>query len=191
MMPIFHLIIAHLLGDFVFQPNSLIKWKHASWRGTLVHALIVTAFSALLVFPYMISLKAFYLMFLLFAAHFAQDNLKIIYQKRAAGKQSLWPFFLDQALHIFFIWVFGGALAELPSLVLPVNFAVVYESQNLTILASLAIFFTFTLDIVKFEIFRIGHGKAKYHRDYCGITHRLLAFIVSYTLFLVVLALSQ
>lgn len=191
MMPVYYLIIAHLLGDFVFQPNALIKWKHESWRGTLAHAFIVTAFSAFLVFPYMITPKAFWLLFLLFAAHFAQDNLKIIWQRREEGKRSLWPFFLDQALHVFFIWVFGSELAKLPSLALPANFQAVYESQNLLLFTGLAIFFTFALDIVKFELFRVKHETAKYHRDYCGISYRLLAFILSYALFLSVLALSQ
>lgn len=191
MMTVFYLIIAHLLGDFVFQPNALIKWKHESWRGTLVHALIVTAFSGILIFPYMITLKAFWLLILLFTAHFAQDNLKIIYQRREYGKRAAWPFFVDQALHVFFIWVFGSEISKLPSLALPANFLEVYQSQNLLLFTGLAIFFTFALDIVKFELFHVKHGAVKYHRDYCGISYRLIAFIVSYALFLMVLALGQ
>lgn len=40
-MPI-AMIVAHLLGDYVFQWNSLAKWKSQAMAGVLVHGAIVT-----------------------------------------------------------------------------------------------------------------------------------------------------
>lgn len=190
-MPILQLIIAHLLGDFVFQPNSLIKWKHESWKGTFVHSLIICGFSALLVFPYLISVKAFFILFLLFLAHFVQDMLKILYQNRANLKPSMWPFFLDQCSHLFFILLFGTEFSKLVHFELPPAFKEIYYSTNLMVFAALALFFTFTMDIVIFEMYRIHHKEAKYRRDYCAIVNRLISFIVLYVVFLLLIAFGK
>ena len=181
-MPLFQLIIAHLLGDFVFQPNSLIKWKHESWKGTFVHSLVITAFSAILVFPYLRSPKAFFILFLLFLAHFVQDILKIVYQARPKAKASMWPFFLDQCSHFFFIFIFASQFAKLGYIKLEENFREIYFSTNLMAFAGLVLFFTFALDIVFFETCRIKNKDLKYKRDYCAIVKRLIYFSVAYAL---------
>ncbi len=36
------MLLAHLLGDFVFQPDFLARWKGHSIRGVLVHGMVVT-----------------------------------------------------------------------------------------------------------------------------------------------------
>lgn len=37
------MLLAHLLGDFVLQPDALAAWKSRDWRGVLLHGLIMFA----------------------------------------------------------------------------------------------------------------------------------------------------
>ncbi len=181
-MPIYQLIIAHLLGDFVFQPNSLIKWKHESWMGTFVHTLVIGFFSSILILPYLNSAKAFLMLFLLFLSHFVQDILKIIYQSRKNAKASILPFFVDQCFHLYFIWLFAGQFAKLGHFKLPEKFSEIYFSTNLMVFVILGIFVTFALDIIFFEAHRVQKRNSKYHRDYCSMVYRLIGFLVVYAL---------
>jgi hypothetical protein len=183
-MVIFHLVIAHLLGDFVFQPNSLIKWKLRSWRGVFVHAFVISLLSLLLVFPYLGDPKAWLLIFFLGLTHFAQDNMKVGYQKLKSAQRSFLPFFLDQVSHVFFIWLFGTQFVDLKMLDLNPNFEFYYTSVPLAIFINLAIFFTFAADIILYEAKRLRNPNLKYHRDTHGIWARLIAFTVSYALLL-------
>ena len=188
-MPIFYLIMGHLLGDFVFQPNSLIKWKFKSWKGTLVHSFVISFFSGVLLFPYLGNSKAWLLLGLMCLGHFAQDCIKVAYMKTERGAAAIWPFFIDQMLHILLICLLGAEFNSLSMINLPTSFLNVYLSENLVIFGILDITFTFALDILKFELYRVKHGQAKYHRDYCGIVHRLLAFVLSFAAFLIVVSL--
>lgn len=186
-MPIFHLITAHLLGDFVLQPNSLVRWKQKSWKGSLVHSLIITCLSLIAILPYLGNFKAWILVAFIGMGHFAQDNLKVLFQKKEEVHPSIWPFFIDQGLHFILIWFFGSEIAVLNPMPLPQNIESLYSSQTLSIFLSLAIFSTFTLDIIRFELCRVGGKACRYHRDIHAIVYRLAAFIVFFTILLYLL----
>lgn len=183
MIVIYYLILAHLMGDFVLQPNSLIKWKFKSWKGVLAHSSVITFLALILLSPYLINSRAWLLIILLALSHFAQDGLKVAYQKWTV-QNSFLPFFVDQVLHIFFIWLFGQQIAALPRVGFSNTFEAYYSSENLLLFLSLAVFFSFTMDIVIYEIRKVRKPKLHYHRDTKGIWHRLAAFFIAYGLFL-------
>ena len=89
--------IAHLLGDFIFQPhiwtikkrNKALTWYH------LWHALVVFFFSYLLSFDYVFFKSAF----LLTLIHFATDIVKSYFQLKYRKKESFY-FFTDQIIHL-------------------------------------------------------------------------------------------
>lgn len=90
------LLLAHLLGDFLLQPNSWVRQKEKlklKAPSLYVHCLIHAALSWLLVFkvtfwPYAV---------VLFLIHLAIDAGKITLQKKHTKHR--W-FFIDQGLHI-------------------------------------------------------------------------------------------
>ena len=99
-MLLLHLVIAHLLGDFVFQSDRLIQKKYRHWGGVLQHASIVTIFNILAIFPFWKQREAWWIIAIIFVVHFVQDVLKVGYEKRYnQKKRSTWPFFLDQIFH--------------------------------------------------------------------------------------------
>ena len=83
------LFAAHLLGDFVCQPASLVKAKQ-TWWGLLVHAVIVTITTAILV-----ATKQWWIYPAVFIGHFCIDATKKI-----VGKDGVYAFLIDQAAHL-------------------------------------------------------------------------------------------
>lgn len=95
------LFLAHLLGDYVFQPNWLVANKHRRW-GLTLHA----AIHFLLMFT-LVGKARFHLLPQLGAltlAHLVIDAMKLYFaQKRPATGRS--AYFIDQAAHLILIAV--------------------------------------------------------------------------------------
>lgn len=95
------LFLAHILGDFVFQPYALVKFKEQSNKGIALHAAIHFALLCLLWWP------THYLLFFGYLAvaliHGVIDRTKITLQKNGVsfGK----GFFGDQVLHFLTLYV--------------------------------------------------------------------------------------
>lgn len=93
-------LIAHLLGDFVFQPHSwtikkkakVITWYHI-WHATVIF-----------IFSYLLSLDYGFLKYaiLLTLIHFTADVLKSYFQLKFRRKESFY-FFTDQMIHLAFM----------------------------------------------------------------------------------------
>lgn len=95
------LILAHLLGDFLFQPRSLLQSKEKRKLGgpaLYIHALIHFALIMLLVWDWSFLKWAV----LIAVLHFAIDTGKIYSQTEATRRLY---FFLDQLAHLLSIWV--------------------------------------------------------------------------------------
>lgn len=89
--------IAHLLGNFIFQPHSWTvkkKRKALTWQH-LWHVLVVFLFSYSLSFDYGFLKSAL----LLTLIHFATDILKSYFQLKYRRKESFY-FFTDQIIHL-------------------------------------------------------------------------------------------
>ena len=182
------LILAHLAGDFLFQPGNLIAWKQKSWLGIFVHVSIIFAINVLLFWPYWDQILLWQMLVVLTTTHFIQDWVKVFYEAHYNEKQKAYPFFVDQFLHILVIFFVGGYLTMHLK---PVSFESsflekLFFNQNLYVYASFLILFSYTLDIVIYQIRRHRNPKLKYHRHYEDMSKRIFAFAVVYAVFLVV-----
>lgn len=96
MIVLLKLLIAHLLGDFILQPDSWVVKKEAkklrAWQ-LYVHALLHGLLAWLLVFSSGFAVWAL----IVAAVHFAIDGLKLVYQTDSTRRS--W-FFVDQFLHL-------------------------------------------------------------------------------------------
>jgi hypothetical protein len=101
----YHLLLAHLLGDYPLQPTWLLREKKR-FRGLLLHAgihfftlVILVGFSRVDLWP---------ILFLLATVHFTIDYAKVSYAKRYPD-QVTGPYLLDQGVHlislVFFTWL--------------------------------------------------------------------------------------
>ncbi|MFP7654665.1 MULTISPECIES: DUF3307 domain-containing protein [Chryseobacterium] len=93
------LILAHLLGDFILQPNSWVADKEnrkLKSRYLYLHVLIHTA----LTFIFLWNLQLWWVAALVGISHFIIDAAKLIFQNIKTKKR--W-FFIDQVLHILVI----------------------------------------------------------------------------------------
>lgn len=96
------LLFAHLVSDFLLQPNALIKWKNRSSWGVFWHSFIVFAISALVLYPYLSVKGVIPILFFAALLHFVQDNCKIASDQH--GKSDfVRHFLLDQLGHLLVI----------------------------------------------------------------------------------------
>lgn len=176
------LLIAHLLGDFVFQSNSLLKKKYETWVGTFQHVLIITVFTILMLFPYWNTSWAWVVVGVIFVMHFVQDLLKVEFDKRFNDKKrSVTPFFVDQVLHISLICLMGRGFQALPTMNLPEWLENLYFSDPVNVLLVSILLLTYTFDITRFQFERHESKTVKsYHPDHKGMTVRVLAFTIIY-----------
>ncbi len=94
-------LLAHMLGDFLLQPNSWVKAKEekkiAAWQ-LYMHSFIHFALIILLVWD----IKFVKWAILLTIIHFITDTIKLYFQNKRTKR--LW-FFADQIIHLAFILI--------------------------------------------------------------------------------------
>lgn len=93
------LIMAHLLGDFILQPNS---WVADKEKNTFMspYLYLHVFIHAVLCFILLWDVQLWWVVALVAVSHFVIDLLKLSFQK--PNNKQLW-FFIDQILHIAFI----------------------------------------------------------------------------------------
>src|SRR3989338_5398495 len=134
-----YFILAHLLGDFVFQPGSLVLWKGRSKKGVFVHTLIHFGINILVLLPFLIN---GYLWLIPAAAiisfiHFWLDQAKINYN--LTHDQKVLPFVVDQLLHLLTIMIVYFFLAEITVTLPQTTFYLVYTDIRIIIFLSFLI----------------------------------------------------
>ncbi|WP_336733079.1 DUF3307 domain-containing protein [Chryseobacterium sp. VD8] len=95
-MVFIQLILAHLFGDFILQPNSWVAEKESKKlrsRYLYLHVLIHTILS----FIFLWNTELWWIAVLIGVSHFIIDAAKLSFQ--TAKSKKIW-FFIDQALHI-------------------------------------------------------------------------------------------
>ncbi len=187
-MTFLHLILAHLLGDFVFQSNDLIQKKYKSWTGTFQHVCIIGTFTILAMLPYWHQREAWLIIGTIFGVHFVQDCLKIELDARYNKKKNTFPFFADQILHVTLIYFLSPWLDEVAPLNLPSWLAALYSSEMVVVYLIGAILLSYTYDITLYQFYR---QKSKTPREYKANIPSMLRRIAAYSVaFLVALFLA-
>ncbi|MBP9792788.1 MAG: DUF3307 domain-containing protein [Flavobacterium sp.] len=103
MILIVKIILAHLLGDFIFQPNNWVQHKEANKlksKYLYLHCLLHGILASLLVFEKEFLLYAFVLM----AIHWCIDAVKLQFQTENTRRK--W-FIIDQMAHLISILIIG------------------------------------------------------------------------------------
>lgn len=98
MIYLLKMMLAHVLGDFVFQPNKWVKDKEAHkiaspylYLHILIHGvLILILFGNPAFWPLALGVSL---------AHYCIDLIKLYGQKKTPGNRAVW-FVLDQAIHL-------------------------------------------------------------------------------------------
>lgn len=94
-------VIAHLLGDYVFQPYYFSKKKKEKIKYVLLHSLIYTALSFLVVLMIKGTIVKIMFPVIIFTSHLVIDFLRIKFDRKHPGvKAQFISFIFDQALHI-------------------------------------------------------------------------------------------
>jgi len=187
-MPFLQLVIGHLLGDFVFQSNDLVKRKHESWKGSLEHVFLLGLITAIVLFPYWGNSWTWISIAIIMVTHFIQDNIKIQHEKRFNKDMSPKPFYVDQVIHLLILLVLGRGFMGIETIQMAEWFENIYFSNTALILILTFVLLTYTFDIAVFQFERHRHKKMIYHPDYVGMLERILAFAITYLLLILFLS---
>lgn len=95
------LLLAHFLGDTLFQPDEVYAIKTKGFRGTVIHTAIILLTLILFSLPYLKYGGTWLVLAAAGITHLVQDELKI---RRFSGKKlNFIVFMLDQIFHIVFL----------------------------------------------------------------------------------------
>lgn len=181
-MIFYYLILAHLLGDFVFQPTKLVLWKRRTYVGTLTHSFIHFVISFVLLLP-IISNGYFWLLYVILGinfVHFWIDEAKINYDLKHDKKVT--PFLVDQLLHLFVILIAYFFIKDV-KIVLPENdFFRIYTDKMTVTFFSILIFSTATIEIFRFQIKKEKNKNAKLEIKPEKILDRMIVFTIIYVI---------
>lgn len=93
------MLLAHLVGDFILQFDSIARWKSESFVGVVVHSLIVTAVTFL--FGLAVDPAWWPWLLIISFGHFVIDSIG--YFRRPPVKPLYW-FLIDQTAHMLVIF---------------------------------------------------------------------------------------
>jgi Protein of unknown function (DUF3307) len=175
MILIIKLLLAHLIGDFLFQPESWVKAKEEkklrAWQ-LYPHSVIHGVLSLLIVWDWSFWKWAL----LIIVVHLAIDSIKITFQTENSKRS--W-FLIDQVLHLLSLGLIGIWYQEIR-----LNLASIFDANTLIFL-TLAFFLTKPTSIaVKILISKwTPHTNDKDDESlesagkYIGILERLFVFV--------------
>ena len=172
-MILIKLILAHLLGDFILQPNSWVdakeKKKLKAWQ-LYVHALI--HFILICVLVWQIEFIKWAL--LLTLGHFIADIIKLYFQNKQTKR--LW-FFIDQFLHfviIIFVWIWSQSISIIPNIDQEYLFLIITCIYTLT--QPVSVLVRIIISRWKPETNSITSDSLDNAGNYIGILERLFVF---------------
>lgn len=181
-----YLMFAHLLGDFIFQPTSLVHWKMKSKNGVFVHVLIHFMISALVIMPFIINGYVWLLGIVAFISftHFWIDQAKINYDLK--HDQKVKPFIIDQLLHLLTLLVIYFFIADIPFRLPSTYFYQLYSDANIIIFLSLIVFVSTVIEIYRFQQQREKNAKAQLKINSARVLTRITVFTLLYIVFMLI-----
>lgn len=175
------LFLAHLIGDFILQPDKWVKEKEEkklrAWQ-LYVHALIHMVLTILLLWE----MTKWWIPLAVFFSHLMIDALKLIKQKKENKRMF---FFLDQGLHIAAlttIYYFSSSLSK------PIDLEWIFTNRSLITITSIIFLTSPTSIIIKTIISKwspqVGTNVDDNTEDdslqsagkYIGVIERLMVF---------------
>ena len=171
------LILAHLLGDFILQPNSWVADKEKKKGGSIylyIHVLLHTALACIFLW----NVKLWWIALIIGVTHFLIDWAKLQFQN--AKTKRTW-FFIDQIAHLavivgvsifyfpYFIW---EDLFNLRNLELITAFVFLTVPSSILIKTIISVWTPVTIEHSKIQTESlVNAGK------YIGILERILVFV--------------
>ncbi|WP_435255044.1 DUF3307 domain-containing protein [Tenacibaculum sp. A30] len=133
------LLVAHLLGDFVFQPKNWVKDKEKKKIKSPKLYAHIGVHAVLLLILLQFNLHYWGIFLLVIISHFIVDLGKLYLQKK---KNKRLFFFLDQAFHLLFLGIATYIFQPFA-----IKFSTIVNEHNL-LLACCLLFVTFTSSII-------------------------------------------
>lgn len=159
-----YLLMAHLVSDYLLQPDNLVEWKNQSKWGLTIHAFIHFLFNTLVLYVYTGRLAVAALALLLAIFHYTIDLTKAIYDRKN-GHHSF-SYWADQLVHYVSLlvvtliaWRFDGVFAG-RTIGTGNPFELMFFNPFIISYFSLAIFITLTVE------YSSGLYSKKKHRSF-------------------------
>lgn len=189
-MQTLYLLLAHALSDFILQPQKLVKWKHDSYKGLVLHSFVHFVVGIVLFLPFLPNWKIIGALFGVAVAHIGIDMMKIYYEEHKERHQNyLFLFLADQLAHLVVIFIVGYLLSgEFVRLFNGAGFSgfllTIYENAFFPLGLILIIMVTYAYEIFIYQCRRDANGKAKFAPNRSKMLKRLIITSVIFTLFL-------
>ena len=177
MLIFLYFFTGHLIGDFLFQTNCIVKWKQSSIWGVLIHSFLVFLGTIITFIPYLHSINIWEMLFINAVLHFFIDYGKVKYEKKFIKQNPIYIFLLDQILHICIITILIKYFSEnlYPKYFIHTWWFNLYTNTALILYITGFLFFSYTCDILYF-IFSINKQKNTYQRAYFFMILRIFIF---------------
>ena len=168
------LVLAHLLGDFVFQPDSWVKHKRQKLSKSIYLYLHILVHFSLLMLLLQFQSKYFFGIFVITLSHFLIDIAKLYLEQKFKSK--VW-FFINQLLHYSII-----AIAVKSYFDYQLSIEKLYETSALSLLVCITLLIYVVAILLKIILakwdFRTITQKNETNSagTYIGILERLFIF---------------
>ena len=169
-------LLAHILGDFVFQPENWVKDKEEKKVKSIKLYFHIGIHALLLLLLLLFNLKEYWLGFLLIIiSHYFIDVLKLYLQKKKTKR--IW-FFIDQILHVSILVLTTYLYTNIPF-----SIENIITEKSLLLLIFLLLVIFVSAIIIKIIITQWNPERKKYDDDslakagrYIGVLERLFVF---------------
>lgn len=176
-----HLILAHFLADFPFQPRTLVAYKKKRFLGVILHSLTHFVTSAVLLFPFLEMKKVWIGLLLVFVQHNFFDTLKIRIQKANPKMNKFGLYLLDQAAHLLTISIIS--IYYLGELALPAENGLVHYTDTSIISYILVLTLsTYFYDVTRWTLLSSRKSIA-YKRDYGMMARNAIIVTIAFGLY--------
>lgn len=162
------LLLAHLLGDYLFQSKQVVQWKNRSFPGHFVHYGIVGVCNLVLFLEVIQQFMVIVGLLVITFAHALIDECKIKYLKSNPQKDHWGPFLIDQLLHLLVIlviyawWKNAGLSPALHN-----------RSEGTCLWLALLVSNTYAVSLFVYYIFKEVTANNGYRRDYLLMAMRI------------------
>lgn len=180
-----YFILAHLLGDFIFQPTKLVIWKLKSKWGTLVHVVVHFVTTLLILMPYFIN-GYYWLIYPVLGiafAHFWIDEVKISYN--LTHDKRVTPFIVDQLLHLLAIMIATFFIQDIHISLPDTAFYLAYGDIRIVIFLTALILVSTVIEIFHFQKKSEKEKSAKLIINQDKMLTRVIVLTLLYSLFMI------